>query len=163
MGFTEGIPSRPRDLHLYSYPSRQVGITQRGTANRHIESLFQTIGSETAVPRPNCNPFLVAVALAMVIVAGCGKQPANPKASTGPAPIPVWTSDPSLTDQLGDEQKVGSYSIRPPKGYKKTFTPGAPQGAVYSAWKGPLEARRKFAGIDCDGRRATRKGRATYA
>ena len=26
-------------------------LTQRGTANRHIESLFQTIGSETAVPR----------------------------------------------------------------------------------------------------------------
>ena len=76
------------------------------------------------MPRPNCNPFLVAVALAMVIVAGCGKQPANPKASTGPAPIPVWTSDPTLTDQLGDEQKVGTYSIRPPKGYKKTFTPG---------------------------------------
>lgn len=67
---------------------------------------------------------------------------ARPEAAANPVtsgPLPVWSPDPALLEQLGPYQDCGDYQIRVPKGYTRVPPPlGAPPGGQVFRWAGTV-------------------------
>jgi hypothetical protein len=91
---------------------------------------------------------LMFVAVAALLMGGCGPDNSGQKASTPKPPAPPvavavpspplvdWKPDPALLDQLESYQDVEGYEIRLPKGCKPTSVP-MPYGKI-RVWQTPM-------------------------
>ena len=76
-------------------------------------------------------PVLVLIAVPL----GCNKA-GDGRQNSKDASLANWQSASEISGQLGEEQAVEGYAVRPPKGYTKSEAPGGPPGAKMIAWAG---------------------------
>ena len=84
----------------------------------------------------------LVAALMPALLCGCGIHRISEQNSALDPSAPVWVSPVRLTDQLGPEEQVGGYGIRPPAGYTlERISLDAPDGSgSRCVWTGPDHA-----------------------
>lgn len=84
----------------------------------------------------------LAAALVPALLCGCGMHRVGGQNSAPDPSAPVWASPARLAGQLGPEQQIGGYGIRPPAGYTlESLSLNAPDGSGSRCiWTGPMGA-----------------------
>ena len=84
----------------------------------------------------------LVVVLAPALLCGCGAHHTIGQESAQGPSAPAWVSQEKLSSQLGPEEQVGGYGIRPPVGYTlERISLDAPDGSgTRCIWTGPAHA-----------------------